>query len=880
MTIGPGTRVGPYEVTAFLGEGGMGRVWRAHHTALKRDDALKVLPDVFVADPERLARFQREAQVLASLNHPNIAHVYGLEEADGTRALVMELVEGPTLADRIAEGTIPLDEALPIAKQVAAALETAHEQGIIHRDLKPANIKVRPDGTVKVLDFGLAKAVEPTVAFSPSHSHSPTITTPAMTQAGVILGTAAYMSPEQARGKAVDRRADVWAFGCVLFEMLTARRAFTGETVVDTISAIVSREPDWQRLPVQTPSVIRRLLQRCLAKDIRRRLHDIADARIEIEESLDASGDVPETGGRSGRLGGGAATVLAIAFLGIGIATGMLLTRAQPEDGTTASHAVRYAIHIDGLAPNSTPVISRDGRQIAVVGSKPDGSSAIWVQALDEEKPRELPGTSGASLPFWSPDGGSIGFFADGAVKRVELNGGPSQRIARAEELLGAAWSSTGVIVFSERYALYQVPASGGTPALVASLDLSRQENSLRVPEFLPDGRRFLYSARSGRPENTSVYLASLEGGMPRRLLNTRWPVRHASSDVLMYVRDDALVAQSFDAERGALTGTPRQIVGPIDPNLTGLDFYSVSDTGTLVYRLLAPGLSQLTWVDRGGAAGSTLAQPSIISNFRLSPDERRIVFDEAAGGSRSVWTLDIGTGARSRLTFPGSDDWQPIWSPDGLRVLFGSYRNGPIDMYLKSASGGGNDQEFMLSSIQKGPRDWSKDGRFVLYTQDSPEMKEDLYAREVSDNATPVVIAATAAREFDGRFSWEGRWVSYVSNETGMNEIYVQPFPPTGGKWQVSTGGGHSPRWRADGRELFYLTPRGEMRVVSVAEAPSFAAGPPHTLFRLDGFRPGGPGSTSYEVTRDGRRFLVNLTKGTPPASSISVILNWAASR
>jgi Tol biopolymer transport system component len=305
-----------------------------------------------------------------------------------------------------------------------------------------------------------------------------------------------------------------------------------------------------------------------------------------------------------------------------------------------------------------------------------------------------------------------------------------------------------------------------------------------------------------------------------------------------------------------------------------------VSDTGTLVYRLLAPGLSQLTWVDRGGAAGSTLAQPSIISNFRLSPDERRIVFDEAAGGSRSVWTLDIGTGARSRLTFPGSDDWQPIWSPDGLRVLFGSYRNGPIDMYLKSASGGGNDQEFMLSSIQKGPRDWSKDGRFVLYTQDSPEMKEDLYAREVSDNATPVVIAATAAREFDGRFSWEGRWVSYVSNETGMNEIYVQPFPPTGGKWQVSTGGGHSPRWRADGRELFYLTPRGEMRVVSVAEAPSFAAGPPHTLFRLDGFRPGGPGSTSYEVTRDGRRFLVNLTKGTPPASSISVILNWAASR
>jgi len=462
----------------------------------------------------------------------------------------------------------------------------------------------------------------------------------------------------------------------------------------------------------------------------------------------------------------------------------------------------------------------------------------------------------------------------------VELSGGPSQRIARAEETLGGAWSSTGVIVFSDRYVLYQVPASGGTPEPVATLDLSRQENSLRVPEFLPDGRRFLYLARSGRPENTSVYLASLAGGTPRRLLNTRWPVRYASPGVLMYVRDDGLVAQSFDTERGSLTGTPRQIVGAIDPNLSSLDFYSVSDTGTLVYRLLPPGLSQLTWVDRDGAVGSALGQPSNISNFRIAPEERRIVFDEFTGGSRSIWTLDIGTGARSRLTFPGSDDWQPIWSPDGLRVMFGSYRNGPIDLYLKLANGGGNDQEFMVSSIQKGPRDWSKDGRFVLYTQDSPEMNEDLYAREVLDNATPVTIAATAAREFDGRFSFDGRWVAYVSSETGRNEIYVQPFPPTGGKWQVSTGGGRSPRWRADGRELFYLTPGGEMRVVSIAEGRSFAAGPPHALFRLDGISPGGPGNTSYEVTRDGRRFLVNLSKRAPPASSVSVILNWAAAQ
>jgi serine/threonine protein kinase/Tol biopolymer transport system component len=876
LSLNEGHRIGPYEISALIGVGGMGEVYRATDTNLKRQVAIKVLPAGVANDANRLARFQREAELLAALSHPNIAIIHGLEKGGGITALVMELVEGPTLADRIAEGALPIVEAIALAKQIAEALEAAHAQGIIHRDLKPANVKIRPDGTAKVLDFGLAKALEP---IPPADiGAAPTITSPAMmTGVGVLLGTAAYMAPEQARGKSVDTRADIWAFGCVVYEMLTGRLAFPGDSVVDTLSAIVSRDPDWQRLPARTSSPVRRLVQRCLARDVNRRLHDIADARIELEDALNAS-EVPESGGR-GRIGAGTATLLALACLGIGLTAGVLVTRSAHEGDTRPSPTVRYTIPIEGLAPASTPVISRDGRHIAVVGSKPGGPSAIWVLALDDDRPRELPGTSGASDPFWSPDGNSIGFFADGALKRVDLSGGSPQRIARAEEPLGAAWGSTGVIVFSARYALYQVPASGGTPALVASLDLSRQENSLRVPEFLPDGRRFFYSARSGRPENTSAYLASLDGGTPRRILSTRWPVRYVSPDLLIYVRDDALVAQSFDAARGSLTGMPRQIIGAIDPNLSGLDFYSVSDTGTLVYRLLQAGSSQLTWVDRDGTVGSALGQPSRTPNFRISPDEHRIVFDEASGGSRSIWTLDIATGARSRLTFPGSDDWQPVWSPDGLRVLFGSYRNGPIDMYLTSATGGGTPEAFMVSSIQKGPRDWSNDGRFVLYTQDSPEAKEDLYAREVANNATPIVIAASPAREFDGRFSSDGRWIAYVSNETGANEIYVQPFPPTGGKWQASTGGGLSPRWRADGRELFYVTPQGDMKVVSVSEGPAFAAGPPRTLFHLDGIRPGLPGTTSYEVSRDGRRFLVNLTKSDPPAPTISVILNWAAS-
>jgi len=880
MPLTQGIHIGPYEIDVQIGVGGMGEVYRATDTNLKRQVAIKVLPAAVANDADRLARFQREAQLLAALSHPNIAIVHGLEKGDSVTALVMELVEGSTLADRIARGALPVVEALTIAKQIAEALEAADAQGIVHRDLKPANVKVRPDGTAKVLDFGLAKALERAPSTDIDVTASPTVTSPAvMTGAGVLLGTAAYMSPEQARGKTVDKRSDIWAFGCVLYEMLTARPAFSGDSVVDILSAIVSREPDWTQLPVQTPPGIRRLMQRCLAKDVKRRLHDIADARIEIEDALHGGENIPETGAR-GRIGGRAAAMIAIAFLAVGVATGKFLMQPQAANATHASQTVRYTMPIDGLAPGSTPVISRDGRQIAIVGSKLGGSSAIWVLSLDGERPKELPGTSGAASPFWSPDGRSLGFFADGAIRRVDLSGGPVQRIARAEETLGGAWSSSGTIVFSERYALFQVPASGGTPALVASLDLSRQENSLRLPEFLPDGRHFLYLARSGRPDNSGAYLASIDRGAPKRILNTRWPVRYVSPDTLMFVRDDILLAQSFDIERGTLSGTPRQIVGPIDPNLPTSDFYGASDTGTLVYRLLPPQVSQLAWVARDGAMGSALGQPTNVSNFRISPEERRIVFDEADRGSRSVWTLDIGTGGRSRLTFPGSDDWQPIWSPDGLRIMFGSYRNGPIDMYSKLADGGGNDQEFMVSSIQKGPRDWSKDGRFVLYTQDSPETKEDLYAREASGNVSPVTIAATAAREFDGRFSGDRRWVSYVSNETGVNEVFVQPFPPTGGKWQVSSGGALSPRWREDGRELFYLTPQGEMKVVSVDGARSFSAGPAHTLFHLEGVHSGLPGNTAYEVTRNGERFLVNFTRRTPPDSSISVILNWAASQ
>ena len=862
----------------MLGVGGMGEVYRATDAKLKRQVALKVLPEALTADPHRLARFQREAEVLASLNHPHIAQIYGLEDSGAVRALIMELVEGATLADRLAKRPLSLNETVMMADQLIDALDAAHEKGIVHRDLKPGNIAITPDGLVKVLDFGLAK-IEASTAQG-ALAGDATVTA-AGTLHGVILGTAAYMSPEQARGRSVDKRTDIWAFGCVLYESLTGRAAFGHETVTDTLAAIVEREPDWTAIPPQAVS-LRPLIERCLQKDVKQRLRDIADARPDLERaSRTSSSDsaMPRAGFRTAWR---AVALVAVAFLAIGAVAGALGMRSRIARPTGISIPVRsLAIPVDGMAnvPAQAPVVSPDGTRMAFVASRGGTAASVWIQSLADETPRELPGTSGASFPFWSPDGHSLGFFADGALKRIELSGGSAQRLAPVEEPFGGAWGATGVIIFSKRYTLYQVSAGGGTASLVADLDETRQENSLRYPEFLPDGRRFLYVARSGRPENTSVYLASLDGGAPKRLFATRSAVRYAPG-TLLYVRDDAIVAQPFDISRGDVTSQPRPIVGSISTDfIAPLDFFSVSNTGVLAYhRPASSNPSQLTWVDRAGRTTSSIEQPTNTPNFRISPDERRIVFDGQSRGSRRIWILDLDTGARSPLTIQGSDDWQPIWSEDGHRILFASYRNGPLDVYVKAASGGGGDEALIRSPVQKGPRDW-RNG-FVLYTQDTSEAKEDVLAHPVA-GGKPTVIAATPYREFDPRFSADGRWVSYVSNETGADEIYIQPFPPTGNRWLVSRGGGRSARWREDGRELFYLAPMGEMKVVPivpVAAGESPVGGLARTLFRVSDIRAGGPGASSYEVTRDGQRFLLNRIGGSAPPSSIPVILNWTA--
>jgi eukaryotic-like serine/threonine-protein kinase len=884
MALAPGTRLGPYEITAQIGVGGMGEVYRATDTNLARQVAIKVLPEAVAADAERLARFDREAKTLAALNHPNIGAIYGLEKADGIRALVMELVEGPTLADRIAQGPIPIDEALPIAKQIAEALEAAHEQGIIHRDLKPANIKLRPDGTVKVLDFGLAKTMEPAAAVSSSLSMSPTITTPAMTQAGIILGTAAYMSPEQARGTAVDKRADVWAFGVVLWEMLTGKRLFEGATVSDTLAAVLKTEPGWNALGPATPTAIRRLLRRCLEKDRKQRLDSAAAARLEIEEALTApsaveSAAVPAPSSASrGRL---AWMVAASAVLVVAAAAVW-----QQRHATTAPRPVtRFEIAVPQTDSPTSLSLSPDGRQLAYVATT-EGQSRVWVRLLDDTDPRPLVGTEGASFPFWAPDASAIGFFAEGKLKRVDLAGGASQALADAPNGRGGTWNSEGVILFTPGNAplapnsvITRVSAAGGTP--IAVTHLGPGEGSHRWPQFLPDGRRFMFFSTVGRSDSQGVYLGSLDGGEPIRVLATETPGVFVPPDRLLLVRGDALMAARFDAAQGTVAGELMQLVQPVGRDDGVLaNAFSVAP-GTLAYR--ATGGSQrrqLVWMDRTGKMVGSIGSPDSnqLAQLALDPAGQRIAVVRTILGNFDVWLVDTSRGIPARFTFDPGGDRYPLWSPDGRRVVFWSVRGGPLSLYEKSASGAGDEQ--LLAADAGVPLSWSPDGRFLLYQRAEPKTGIDLWVLSMTGERKSLAVVQTAMDQPGGEFSPDGRWLAYESNESGRFEVYVQPFPEAGGKWQISSAGGTQPRWRRDGKELYYVAPDARLMAVTVAATPdgkTLDPGVPVPLFRTPLASGAGvsAGRPEYAVAPDGR-FLMNTVVDDTAPSPITVVLNW----
>ena len=882
MALAAGTRLGPYEILAPIGAGGMGEVYRARDTKLDRAVAIKVLPSALAQDPERLARFEREAKVLAALNHPNIAQIYGVEQG----ALVMELVEGENLS-----GPVPLATALDYAHQIADALEAAHERGIVHRDLKPANIKVTPQGVVKVLDFGLAAVMQNSVPPDSNATQSPTLTLGA-TQMGVLLGTAAYMSPEQARGKPVDKRADIWAFGVVLFEMVTGRRLFQGEDISHTLAAVIMKEPDFEGVPAQ----IQHVLKRCLEKDPRKRLRDISGVELLLEQTRtpDPQPLAPSTlrAVRTARI---AVCVAAAAVLSL-VAIAFVHFRERP----TVAEVIRFQIPTpnSGDFANTPPALSPDGRTLAFVVFGANGRRQIWIRSLDTLEARSLPGTDDtAGYLIWSPDSRSIAFTLPPPVlklKKVDIAGGPAQTLCDISDPALGAWNREGVIVFRFRTGLIRVSAAGGSCTPVTLLDAKRGEVRHTTPSFLPDQKHFVYLRVYAKPEDSGIYVGSLDAkpeqqSAQRILAGTSSAVYAPSQDsaggYLLFVREASLMAQPFDPQRFRFTGEAVPIAEQVGV-ATGSDvgLFSVSNRGALAYRTGGTtGNFQLVWFDRTGKRIGVASEPGGYNTLSLSPDGTRVAFQRAhaQGGGSDIWVQELSRGASTRLTADAARDWLPVWSPDSSQIVFGSQRDGIDNLYQKPANGAGDETPVLKTEANKLPQDWSRDGRYLVYSTNDRKNLFDLWVLPLQGERKPKLFVGTQFRESQARFSPDGRFIAYTSDSTGRYEIYVRPFSPDGnvaGLWPISKDGGTQPAWRRDGKELFFISADSKMVAVPVTTTPTFKAGIPEALLTAPIFGGGAVGNVKRWDTLDGKRFLINSVTTETGSAPISIVLNWQA--
>ena len=914
MALAAGTRLGPHEILAPLGVGGMGEVYRATDTRLKRQVAIKILPSDLAADPARLARFQREAEVLASLNHQHVGAIYGIEESAGVRALVMELVEGPTLADRIAEGPIPFEEALPLARQIAEALEAAHEQGIVHRDLKPANIKIRDDGHVKVLDFGLAKAretsgdssnaIDATVNVTSSPTFAPgrdRSGAPALSQAGAILGTAAYMSPEQARGRAVDKRTDVWAFGAVLYEMLTGKRAFDGDDLSELIAAVLKTTPDWSAIPADVPPHVVTLIQQCLEKDRKTRIGDIAVARFLLsgDAAIAARATAPPPVPEAAALRWGQLAPWIAAALLIGAAIGWLLRRPVASRPVThlemaVAPAAQLAVSLFALERPArvSIVLTPDGRRALFVGSRGSPQSQIYERSLDSAEAVALAGTEGATAPFLSPDGEWVAFVADGKIKKMPVAGGAVATVCDlpAGPFWGASWGEDGIVYFAARTNIFTVASGGGQPSAIKTAEPLKGSDRQLLPQLLPGGKALLFTAPP------DIILLTLADGAQRTLIEGGTDARYVETGHLVYMKTGTLMAVPFDVKSLKVTGAPVALIEGVmhavnagnGNDETEVGQFAISKSGTLVYALggIAPGRkATLTWVDRRGAAQPLPnASGRGFFNPRLSPDGRKILTALRREGTRDtdVWVHDIERGTTTRLTRDGGA--YPVWSPDGARVVYAFGHNSASNLYMINADGSGKPERLTTSDIPQTPTSWSPGANAIAFIQRPTPDTFGIYVLLMDGPSArkPSLFLESRDVLWHPDFSPDGHWIAYVSSESGRSEVYIQPFPGPGAKTQVSTAFGSEPIWTAHGRELLFRgATQTTMPIFSAAIEPGspLRVGVPHLLFEAktgeyDRTAP----DRAWDATADGQRLLLvrNDASGDKPVTSLHVVLNW----
>jgi serine/threonine-protein kinase len=877
-----GTSISHYKVTEKIGEGGMGEVYRATDTKLNRDVALKILPEQFASDAQRMGRFQREAEVLASLDHPNIGQIYGIEEAGATKALVLQLIEGPTLAEKIAQGPIPIEEALKIALQIAEGLEAAHEKGVIHRDLKPANIKVTPEGQVKILDFGLAKALEGEAPDS-SLSQSPTLTN-AATQAGVILGTAAYMSPEQAKGKPVDKRADIFAFGAVLYECLTGRRAFEGEDVSDTLASILLREPDWESLPDTTPWRVQELLRRCLHKDAHDRLHDIADARIDmklpsggplgLEPLLSSQAPFLRRGVRWAFIGGFAVIILLAAAL-VG-----LLVQSQPElEGSPGRFVVDLASNQRFVSTaQSQLAVSSNGKQLVYAAASGGLNSQLYLRTLDQFEARPIPGTEGAAAPFFSPDDQWIGFVTEETLKKVSPIGEALSSVCEETDGIAAIiapdWGENGLIVFGggPGSGLWEVSASGGEPQQLTVPDAESGEGGHEMPHFLPGGEALLFTVIGN--ESNSIWAVSLESGERKNLLEGSRPW-YVPTGHMVYERGGSLHAVPFDIDTLQVVGSPTPLAQKLRVPSPGFAEFAISDNGTLVYVPGSGGVKgELMWMDRQGKSETLGIHRNIVGDVareervRISPDGQRVALaiQESSTWHSNIWIYDVARGTMTPLTFDGRNG-NPVWSPDGARVAF---EKGGEGISWMPWDGSGEVEQLVTpgkNAEWQLPSSFSPDGKLLAFVQQNPRTEGDILMLSLEGEHEPRTLVQGPFHEEQPMFSPDGQWLAYVSDQSGRSEVYLMPYPGPGGATQISVQGGQNPRWSPNDGELLFIGGEGALMSVSITTQPELRVGTPRALFDLEG-------TLLADIAPDGERLL--MIREEESGTQINVILNW----